>query len=215
MKQPKQAAPVPITNNTKRAKFVGGRLIPPGQTRLFNPGEAPGPQPTNGPVSTKANRGTAPAKPKEPPKIGKTPEDLVANTAKDIIAAVPELSDADLQALEQLEEGLGKKARKSVLEAIQSEQLERAHRQEFAEQIAEHDNAALIDLHAGLPEGGVEAGLAAEEIERRKAAFAEQEKIGELSDAELDQRLQPEAKADALAYMVLSDELNRRTGGNE
>lgn len=174
MNKPKDPKPVPITNHGTTPRYVGGRMIPPGQTRIFNPGDIPGHTPAAGPANRKAARAPAPKAPAKPVIDTETPEALVANSAKDIIAVLPDLADEPLAELERLEEARGKDARKTVLEAISREQVQRAEVAKLREEFAEHDTEALQDLLAATEAGSVEHGLIGEEIERRQAQGAGQ-----------------------------------------
>lgn len=104
---------IPVTNNGAMAMYVAGLMIPPGETRHFNPDQVPD------------HLRPAAAEP-EPETPGDPLADLIKGTVKEIAAAIPGLSDEDLSRLGDLEQGEGGAARKGVLSAIAEEILKRA-----------------------------------------------------------------------------------------
>ena len=107
----------PVTNNTASPIYVGADMIPAGETRHFFLDQIP-----------EHLRPAPAAAVKEEPKDELA--ELSTGTAKDIIAALPGLTAEDLTRLEEMESarmtGDKPSARKSVLAAVQEEQLRRA-----------------------------------------------------------------------------------------
>lgn len=104
---------IPVANNTKMPVYVAGMMIPPGETRHFDPDQVPAelrPAPAVDEVQA------APADPMA---------DLVKHKVADIVAVLPSLSDADLARLLDLDAADGS-PRKGVAEAVAAEQLKRA-----------------------------------------------------------------------------------------
>lgn len=115
---------IPIKNHGKTDRYVGGKLITPGETRLV----AAHLVPTNlrnedgQPVKQGADSGTD--------DKTQSPEDLAIAELREckvseITEALPNLSDEDLDRLYAAEEA-DEKPRKGVLEAIEAERLKRA-----------------------------------------------------------------------------------------
>ena len=100
-----------ITNDTESPRFIGGRMIPPGETVVVDVEELP---PEYRPEAV----------PPEPePEVDRIVE-IAAFKASLIVPILPDLSDEDLARLQSIEtEG---SARKTVLEAIAGESLKRA-----------------------------------------------------------------------------------------
>ena len=105
---------VPVTNNTKMAIYVAGAMIPPGETRHFDFNQVP-----------PEFRPAPQVEPEDETQFDPLAE-LIAHNVKDITAALPELSDEDLERLGDLEQAKGETARKSLLSAIAEAQLTRA-----------------------------------------------------------------------------------------
>lgn len=104
---------IPITNHGDSPKFVGGKMIPPGETRVFTEAELPPEYQAPAPVAELPAGGLD-----EPLLL------ILAATVAQVVAGLPDLSDEELARLALLEaEG---KDRKGVLEAITALQLERA-----------------------------------------------------------------------------------------
>ncbi len=113
-----------VPNNTGMPIYVGSTMIPAGESRDFEESEVP----LHLRPAKPAPVAVAPAAdPEAEAKAAaqKALEDLAANPAPEIIAAVPELASEQLTALEALEQGR-EKPRKTVLEAIAEEILKRA-----------------------------------------------------------------------------------------
>lgn len=104
---------IPVTNTTGVPIYVGAAMIPAGETRHFEEADIPAH------LRPKAVEAAA-----EPPKDALL--DLSGKPAKEILSAIPDLSDEDLKRLGQLEADKGEKARKTVAAAIQEETLKRA-----------------------------------------------------------------------------------------
>lgn len=104
---------IPITNPGDSPVFVGGKMIPPGETRVFTEAELPPEYKAPAPVAAAQAAG-----PDEALLL------ILAATVAQVVAGLPDLSDEELARLALLEaEG---KDRKGVLEAITALQLERA-----------------------------------------------------------------------------------------
>lgn len=104
---------IPVHNNTAMPMYVGANLVPPGETRDFEEHQVP----------AHLRPAAAPAEPEEAPPS--TAEALQASSAKDVIAALANLSDEHLTELEALEQA-AEKPRKTVIDAIAAEALNRA-----------------------------------------------------------------------------------------
>jgi hypothetical protein len=107
---------IPVRNDTAMPIYVGAHMVPPGETGLFFPDQVP---PHLRPVP-------------DVPVVEAEPVDAVAELfkgkgkAKDIIAALPELSNEQLDQLAALEQARGAEARSTVLGAISELVLQRA-----------------------------------------------------------------------------------------
>lgn len=104
---------IPVANNTAMPIYVAGSMIPPGETRHFDADQVP---PEFRPVAAAA--------PAAAP-VGDPIAALSRATVAVIKAAIPGLSDADLELLGDLEQAKGGQARKGVLEAVAEETLKR------------------------------------------------------------------------------------------
>lgn len=101
-----------ISNGGKEAMYVGGKMIPPGETRHFEPHELP--------------PHLRPQAPSADPETTDNPlAELLKKKVADVVAALPDLSDEDLQRLGGLEQ-VASKPRTSLLGAIAEETLKRA-----------------------------------------------------------------------------------------
>lgn len=106
---------IPVTNNGKMNIWVGGQMIPPGETRHFEPHHVP-------PEYRPAPATAAPAEPETPDD----PLEIVrAGNVKEVTSALPALSLEDLDRLEALENA-SETPRKGVLSAITADRLRRA-----------------------------------------------------------------------------------------
>lgn len=150
---------VPVHNSGKHIMYVGGRAIPPGETRHIHHSLIPG--------HTGHSEEAAEAKPEEPKGIA----DLVTGKVSEIKEAVPNLSDEDLQALQEAEKAGAQ--RKGVFTAIEEERLKRAanpHEREAAEvqnmlpDLDDDELQQLLQDHAD--DDGVRS-LVQDEIDRR------------------------------------------------
>ncbi len=103
---------IPVTNNTAMPIYVAGLMIPPGETRHFDAAQVP------------AHLRPVAAEPE--PEVWVDPlEAVVAQSVKAIGELLPEMADADLVRLLELDEATGS-PRKSLHEAVAAEQLRRA-----------------------------------------------------------------------------------------
>lgn len=100
---------LPFTNHGTAPIYVGAVLVRPGETRNVDPRYIPGAV-----VESAAT----------PPPESKTIEAFLAGSAKDVIAALAGLSDADLALAEAAE--TADKARKSVLAEMAELKIKRA-----------------------------------------------------------------------------------------
>jgi hypothetical protein len=118
----------PITNPGNTSRYVAGRLIAPGETRLIPQDELPpnlhegGILDQNEPESAEVG-----GEEQQNPSTDqdKALKELLEQTVPSISEALPKLSAEDLDRLEQLEEA-AEKPRKGVLEAVAEERLNRA-----------------------------------------------------------------------------------------
>lgn len=101
---------IPYTNPHKHMMHIGGRVIRPGETRMVDASQVPNAPPAE----------AAPA-----PPAPNALADLAKKSVKDITAALPDLDDADLDALLVLDAADGN-SRKGVTEAVAEEKLARA-----------------------------------------------------------------------------------------
>lgn len=105
---------IPVYNNTGIPIYVGTAMILPGETRHFDEQDVP--------------HHLHPVKP-EPEVVDETPGDPFADLLKgkvaDVVAALRDLSDADLERLGEVEQ-LSENPRKGVLAAVAEEILKRA-----------------------------------------------------------------------------------------
>lgn len=100
-----------VTNDGDSPMYVGGQMIPPGETKVIEDGDAP-------------PEFRAPAPPVEEEPAKDTLAEIAGFKADLILPLLADLSDEDLARLQGLEsEG---KARKTVLEGIAAEGLKRA-----------------------------------------------------------------------------------------
>lgn len=122
---------IPVTNNTAMPIYVGSAMIPAGETREFEendvplhlrPAQAPA-EPVKPALSPEeqAEADAAAAKAKREAEIAV----IRAKSVKDAREHFSELSDEDLATLEALEQAEDE-PRKTLLEAITEEQLQRA-----------------------------------------------------------------------------------------
>lgn len=104
---------IPVHNNTAMPMYVGANMVPPGETRDFEEHQVP---PHLRPAPAAA----------EPEKAApSTAEALQTEKADRIAKAIATLTDEQLVELEALEQS-AEKPRKTVLEAIAAEALNRA-----------------------------------------------------------------------------------------
>lgn len=101
---------IPVHNNTEMPIYVAGRMIPPGETRHFDPAQVP---PEHRPT------------PPEEASVEQPPVDPLAvileGNVNEVLAGIDALDADELSRLEQLEaEG---KDRKTVLEAVAARRL--------------------------------------------------------------------------------------------
>lgn len=103
---------IPIYNNTAMPIYVGGAMIPPGETRHFDIEQVP--------------HHLRPAAPAVEEEVAPNPlADILGHSVKDIVAMLPALHDDDLVAIGEAEQR-AEKPRTTLLGAIAEEQLKRA-----------------------------------------------------------------------------------------
>lgn len=129
---------VPIKNHGKTTMYVGGCLIPPGETRILPSHRVPAhlPQPK------------APAPVVSTPSVDDVLRAMLTGNVASVRAGLPQLSDEHLALLEALEQDSDGANRKGVLEAIGAERLaraSRAHLAEFAASLEGLDEDGLLD----------------------------------------------------------------------
>lgn len=131
----------PYTNTSKKVEHIGGKRFMPNETRPLDEKLHPDYKP--------------PAKPADP--VVDVVAELHKADVKDIVGQLPNLADEDLVYLKELEEGRKSKSRKTVLEAIAAQQIERAQAdskgniEEFVanlEKASDEELAELEKLHA-------------------------------------------------------------------
>lgn len=108
---------IPVHNNTAMPIYVGGAMIPPGETRHFNADQVP---PEYRPAKVEEAQADEPGKeiaPEEGVKL------ILAGTVDTVKATLADLSDATLALLKDAEEA--GKNRSSLLEAVDAELLKR------------------------------------------------------------------------------------------
>lgn len=104
---------IPVSNNTAQTMFVGGVMIPAGETRECEEHTVPEH------LRPQAAAPEAEAPPPDPLA------DLLGHSVKDLAEMLPGIDDEALDALEAAELG-AEKPRKRLLELLQKERLERA-----------------------------------------------------------------------------------------
>ncbi len=130
---------IPVSNNTAMSLYVGAAMVPPGETRHFEESDV--------------SHHLRPAKDETPAVVSK--EDplakLLQGNVKDIAAALPGMTMADIERLGELEQQ--GQARKGVLSAVSTALLDRAANSELLAKVA-----ALSDdeLAAALVEAGTD-----------------------------------------------------------
>ena len=130
---------VPVTNNTAMPIYVGSNMVPPGETRHFDLAEVPEHlRPAPAEVAAEAVE-TDPV------------EALSAKSAKEIIGAIPGLTDQQLEQLGNLEQAR-ETPRTTVLKAISETSLTRAD----IEALSEKPEAEIIAAIAQLNEQQLE-----------------------------------------------------------
>lgn len=105
---------VSVTNSNAMPIYVGAQMIPAGETRHFDEDQVPE---NLRPVPEEAAPIAAPLDGMQALSEGKV---------SDITAALPSLSDADLERLGEIEQTKGDAARKTLLSAIAEETIKRA-----------------------------------------------------------------------------------------
>lgn len=105
---------VAVTNTNAMPIYVGAQMIPAGETRHFDVDQVPE---HLRPAPEEAEPVAEPIDPMQALSEGKV---------SDITAALPALSDADLEHLGELEQTKGDAARKTLLAAIADETIKRA-----------------------------------------------------------------------------------------
>lgn len=150
---------IPYTNDTDQPVYVGNLLVKPGQSRMVDPELAP-----NHAAKIAAGQATPAGEPENP--VLK----LLDSSVKDVKAALPGLTDAQLDELEKGE--ADGKTRKGVLEAIGEQRVLRAREADALEHVREATDEQLAAVVKG--EDGVEHTMAfvaavQAEIDRRAA----------------------------------------------
>lgn len=107
-----------VTNSSAMPMYVAGQMIPPGETRHFDPDQVP-----------PHLRPAAPAP--EPEPEADPVADILGHSVKDIKEMLPALSDDELEALGDAEQQ-AETPRTTLLGAIAEEQLKRAENGEEA-----------------------------------------------------------------------------------
>lgn len=104
---------VPYTNNKPYNQHIGGRVIRPGETRMVDASLVPNATPEEAAQAPEAPNPLA---------------ELVKKKVKDVTAALPTLSDAELDDVLRLDaaDAPDGQARKGVAEAVAAEKLARA-----------------------------------------------------------------------------------------
>lgn len=118
----------PVTNNTRMPIWVGGVMIPAGETKVLPAHQVP--------EHLRPAPAAAPAAPPADPL-----DELLAGKVAEIQAALAGLTDADLERLVDLETAQDK-PRKGVLDAAAGERLRRAQHAEFLETLAQRAESA-------------------------------------------------------------------------
>lgn len=137
-----------ITNNGTDTIYVGGKMIPPGEGRDIDEGLLPA-ELQDKPVEQ------APAE----PNLDELVTAELGKPAKEVIDGLAALTQEALERMETLE-GEAKKPRKSLLEAIAAEKVQRA---DAAMQAAELDRLATAEL--AKPAEDLIAGLVDQEVD--------------------------------------------------
>lgn len=109
---------IPVINNTNMSIYVGSNIVPPGETRDFPESQVP--------MHLRPADADSNAAETEPDIQPEDPlAELLRHKIADVEAALPSLSDADVERLGELEQ-LDDNPRKGVLSAIGEEVLKRA-----------------------------------------------------------------------------------------
>ena len=195
-------ADIPVINRGRTSRFVAGRLVPPGETRIL-PEEAV-------PADLRPGRGT----PSEPaPDLEADPLlGLLDRPIKEIKPALEGLSIEDLRRLRDAEEAGNTR---STLMAFLDEEIMRqaaeAELSPFREELLQLGTEELEALKETYAEDEARLGLIEEEEQRRAAgdedAFRE-ELVG-LSEEELLGQME-EHKDDDAKLALVNEEIQRR-----
>jgi hypothetical protein len=165
--------PVPIYNAGPEVKYVGSRMIPAGETAVFEPHELPPGyeqyRPQGAPAESAAKVPDAPVK---------SPlQDLSDADPKTIIDALSSLNLEQLKEIEDLEKARGKKSRRTVLEAIVRQRIDLAKQgeidervQKFRDSLAGFKQEDLQELLKDYPDGEPEKAVIQEELQKLDAA---------------------------------------------
>lgn len=106
----------PVSNNTASPMYLAGRMIPPGETRLFEPHEIAGSTPVPDLSAPPAAESVLPT----PVEL----TELLKGSVNTIVAGLAALTLEEVQALAALEQGADK-PRNSLLAALTAEVLQR------------------------------------------------------------------------------------------
>ncbi len=104
---------IPVQNNTDQIMYVGGVMIPTGESREIEEHAVP--------EHLRPQAAEAETEAAEPDPLS----ELLGHSVKDLAEMLPGIEDAALEALEAAELGAAK-PRKRLLELLQKERLERA-----------------------------------------------------------------------------------------
>ena len=115
MEMNSQNAKIPVSNTGESAIYVGGKMIPPGETRVFEAGELPPEYRPEAPATDAAPAGDDPLLTISALSVGK------------LEAGLPDLGDEELARLEALEQAK-EKPRAGALAVITAERLRRAEK---------------------------------------------------------------------------------------
>ncbi|MGD9836168.1 MAG: hypothetical protein AB7U92_25735 [Piscinibacter sp.] len=162
---------IPIHNHSPMPLWVGGTMVPPGETRIFPMHQVPE-HLRPAPVAA------------EPEAVVDLVLALLDGSVADVAEGLGDLLDESLDRLESAEKA--GKARKGVMSAIAEERLRRANAAQIREQLAQMDDAALEKLYNDLPDGAVEGPIAeALMVERGIGVPAMRARLLPLDDAAL------------------------------
>lgn len=183
---------IPVKNNTEQMMHCGGYMIAPGETRIIPEQHVP------------QHLRPVQAEKKPAPKADSNVLDLLDKGVKDIAAALPGLSDADLQRLRAAEEA--GKTRKTVMNAIDELVMKRADAAAKREEFNQVEIKDLVEYRAGVLEDADELALVDEILKARSQELqAYRESLAE----------QPELQAKMDELMAALELTGEETGDGE